>query len=96
MLTTLPLLDVHHVRAAIGWIELCNHYEANEELEKVSAPMRSLPMSWKCAGPSTPDNGSGTFAGTLPKQSSNMIPAARGVGFTLRTPLVAQKRQGWD
>jgi hypothetical protein len=26
----------HHLQAAIGWLELGNHKEANEELEKVA------------------------------------------------------------
>jgi tetratricopeptide (TPR) repeat protein len=29
----LPLPDLHHLRAASGWLELGDHLEANEELE---------------------------------------------------------------
>lgn len=29
--------DIHHVRAALGWMELGNHVEAGEEIARVSA-----------------------------------------------------------
>ncbi|HZQ20438.1 MAG TPA: hypothetical protein VFA90_17220 [Terriglobales bacterium] len=35
--------DAHHVKAAQGWLELGNHLEANDELEKVTASLRSHP-----------------------------------------------------
>jgi hypothetical protein len=35
--------DSHHLRAAIGWLELGNHLEANEELEKITASLRAHP-----------------------------------------------------
>ena len=35
--------DSQYVRAAEGWLELGNHSEANEELEKVSASNRAQP-----------------------------------------------------
>jgi tetratricopeptide (TPR) repeat protein len=33
--------DIHHLRAAIGWLELGNHTEANEELEKITPALRA-------------------------------------------------------
>src|SRR5258706_13055014 len=35
--------DVHHLRAAEGWVELGNHLEANEELEKITPELRAHP-----------------------------------------------------
>ncbi len=35
--------DLHHLRAALGWLELGRHLEANEELEKIMAPLRAHP-----------------------------------------------------
>src|SRR5580765_6856866 len=39
----LPHPDSLHVLAAQGWLELGNHLEANEELEKIAASLRSHP-----------------------------------------------------
>jgi len=35
--------DKFHIRAAEGWLELGNHLEANEELENITAAVRSHP-----------------------------------------------------
>lgn len=35
--------DSHHLVAAQGWLELDNHIEANEELEKITAQLRAHP-----------------------------------------------------
>jgi tetratricopeptide (TPR) repeat protein len=35
--------DIHHLRAALGWLELGNHLEANEELEKITPQFRAHP-----------------------------------------------------
>lgn len=35
--------DSHHLRAAIGWLELGNWREANEELEKITPALRAHP-----------------------------------------------------
>ena len=35
--------DLHHLRAAAGWIELGRHIEANDELEKITAQLRAHP-----------------------------------------------------
>ena len=35
--------DSHHLQAAIGWLELGNYTEANEELEKITPGLRSHP-----------------------------------------------------
>jgi tetratricopeptide (TPR) repeat protein len=35
--------DTHHLLAAQGWLELGNHLEANEELEKITASLRAHP-----------------------------------------------------
>jgi tetratricopeptide (TPR) repeat protein len=35
--------DLHHLKAAEGWLELGNHIEANEEIEKVTARIRGHP-----------------------------------------------------
>jgi tetratricopeptide (TPR) repeat protein len=35
--------DSHHLSAAVGWLELGNHLEANEELEKVTPQLRVHP-----------------------------------------------------
>ena len=39
----LPLPDLHHLRAASGWLELGNHLEANEELEEIRPRLRVHP-----------------------------------------------------
>jgi tetratricopeptide (TPR) repeat protein len=43
--------DSHHLKAAEGWLELGNHLEANEELEKVAPLLRTHPdvleMRWQ-------------------------------------------------
>jgi tetratricopeptide (TPR) repeat protein len=35
--------DSHHLDSAIGWIELGNHFEANDELDKINPELRSHP-----------------------------------------------------
>jgi len=35
--------DSHYLQAAIGWLELGNHLEANEELEKITPELRAHP-----------------------------------------------------
>lgn len=35
--------DSFHLSAAVGWIELGNHLEANEELEKITPKLRAHP-----------------------------------------------------
>ncbi|EEF63369.1 hypothetical protein [Pedosphaera parvula] len=35
--------DTHHLATAQGWLELGNHIEANEELEKITAALRAHP-----------------------------------------------------
>lgn len=35
--------DSHHLKAAIGWLELGNHIEANAELERITASVRAHP-----------------------------------------------------
>jgi len=35
--------DSHHLQAAIGWLELGDHLEANEELENITPQMRVHP-----------------------------------------------------
>jgi tetratricopeptide (TPR) repeat protein len=35
--------DSHHLSAAIGWLGLGNHLEANEELEKITPALRAHP-----------------------------------------------------
>ncbi len=43
--------DSHHYQAAMGWLELDNHLEANEELEQISPLNRAHPdvleLRWK-------------------------------------------------
>src|SRR5689334_1809760 len=39
----LNLPDIHHLRAAQGWLELGNHLEANVELENIAPEIRSHP-----------------------------------------------------
>jgi len=40
----LPHPDQLHLQAAVGWLELGNHAEANEELEKIQASLRAHPL----------------------------------------------------
>jgi len=35
--------DRYHLRAAVGWLELGRHIEANEELEQITAQLRAHP-----------------------------------------------------
>ena len=35
--------DIHHLRAAVGWLELGNHLEANAELENITPELRAHP-----------------------------------------------------
>ncbi len=35
--------DLHHIRAAQGWLELGNHIEANAELENITPALRAHP-----------------------------------------------------
>jgi tetratricopeptide (TPR) repeat protein len=39
----LPYPDNQHLEAAEGWLELGNHLEANEELEKITPQLRAHP-----------------------------------------------------
>lgn len=40
----LPFPDNKHLEAAEGWLELGNHLEANEELEKITPQLRAHPL----------------------------------------------------
>ena len=35
--------DSFHLEAAVGWLELGNHLEANEELDQITASLRAHP-----------------------------------------------------
>src|ERR1019366_7815155 len=39
----LPWPDLHHLRAASGWLELGNPFEANEALEEITPRLRVHP-----------------------------------------------------
>jgi hypothetical protein len=39
----LPIEDTHHLKAAKGWVELGNHLEAFDELEKIAPLNRAHP-----------------------------------------------------
>jgi tetratricopeptide (TPR) repeat protein len=39
----LPIPDSHHLQAAQGWIELGDHLEANQELERITPQLRTHP-----------------------------------------------------
>lgn len=43
--------DSHHLHAAVGWLELANWQEANEELEKIAPTLRAHPdvLEVRCA-----------------------------------------------
>jgi len=40
---SLDVPDIHHIRAAQGWLELGNHLEANAELENIAPEFRAHP-----------------------------------------------------
>ena len=42
-MTNLQHPDTLHLQAAVGWLELGDHLEANEELEKITASLRAHP-----------------------------------------------------
>ena len=42
-MTELQHLDTLHPQAAVGWLELGNHVEANEELENITPTLRTHP-----------------------------------------------------
>lgn len=42
-MTPLEHPDVHHLRAAQGWLELGNHLEADKELERITPQLRAHP-----------------------------------------------------
>jgi tetratricopeptide (TPR) repeat protein len=42
-MTALPIEDTHHLKAAKGWVELGNHLEAFDELEKIAPLNRAHP-----------------------------------------------------
>jgi tetratricopeptide (TPR) repeat protein len=43
LMNPLSTPDSHHLRAAQGWLELGNHLEANEELERIRPQLRAHP-----------------------------------------------------
>lgn len=43
MIKPLKSPDVHHLNAALGWLGLGNHLEANEELERIAPKLRTHP-----------------------------------------------------
>src|SRR5690349_10510510 len=51
MIPPLEPPDSHHLAAAQGWLELGNHAEANNELERISPTLRAHPdaleVSWQ-------------------------------------------------
>lgn len=44
MIKPLEPPDIHHAREAQGWLELGNHLEANEELDKITPELRVHPV----------------------------------------------------
>jgi len=42
-MTGLQHPDTFHLQAALGWLEVGNHLEANEELEKITSSLRTHP-----------------------------------------------------
>jgi hypothetical protein len=40
---SLPVPDSHYLSAAQGWLELGNHLEANDELERITPELRAHP-----------------------------------------------------
>jgi len=61
---TFPPGDVRHLEAAQGWLELGNHLEANEELEKITLTGALILTCSKCGGKLTPRRGSGLVTWT--------------------------------
>jgi predicted Zn-dependent protease len=43
MIKPLETPDSFHLEAAVGWLELGNHLEANEELDQITASWRAHP-----------------------------------------------------
>ena len=43
VMKTLEPPDIHHLRAASGWLMLGNHTEANEDLDRISPQRRGHP-----------------------------------------------------
>jgi predicted Zn-dependent protease len=41
--TPFDIPDLHHLRAAVGWLELGNHIEADAELDNITPALRSSP-----------------------------------------------------
>jgi hypothetical protein len=35
--------DIHHLRTAVGWLELGNHLEADAELDNITPVLRAHP-----------------------------------------------------
>ena len=46
-LKSLEPLDSHHLQAAIGWLELGNHLEEKEELERIARPYVPTRTFWR-------------------------------------------------
>jgi hypothetical protein len=47
----LNIPDIHHLRAAVGWLELGNHLEANAELENITTAFTAAPPTGSAIPP---------------------------------------------
>jgi hypothetical protein len=70
-MTNLQHPDTLHLQAARGWLELGNHLEANEELEKITASLRAHPevleVRWRIYAKAEKWEGAFEIALTLPQ-----------------------------
>ena len=79
--------DTHHLRAAVGWLELGNHVEAGEEIGRLSAANLNHPdvleIRWAvCAAGQSWDAAAevaGSLVGAAPERSSGWVHRAYAV-----------------
>jgi predicted Zn-dependent protease len=85
--------DLHHLRAAEGWLELGSHLDAIEELEKITPSLRSDPdvlkLRWHIYAKAKQWDGALETAGALckrvPNQPTGWIWRANSLYFLKRT-----------
>jgi tetratricopeptide (TPR) repeat protein len=94
----LPPQDVHHLRAAQGWLDLGDHGSAGEELEKVNVEFQEHPVvlavryqvlakakRWEQAGAVAQ-----TLVQTLPESAFGWLRRSQALHFLGRT------QEAWD
>ena len=92
--------DVHRLRAAQGWLELGNHHEAGEELERISADLRAHPrvleMRWHICAQSGQWDACADLARAITHTEPNGATGWLHLAYSVRRMDKGSVKSAWD